>query len=364
MSAKTVEGSERQMGLDDRKKQVLQAIVDDYVSTYEPVGSKALIERHNFSVSSATLRNEMAELEKLGLIEKPHTSAGRIPSDKGYREYVDSLMHPDILTASEQQEISDRITDSVHEVTDLLKNATNALSESTGFVSLAMTPRLTGSFLTQLKMLMIEPGKALVVVVLSAGVVKDKVVRIPNFLTNEQIMQISSAVEKNLYGKPLDEITLITLASSVKESEIPEALMNQVIYEAYVAIKQADKLDVYLEGEHKMLSLPDFSELGRARDLLGTLSHDGMVAGYVNEIEKSSEVVRSGDDTYMIRIGQEIALEGLEDCSFITTTYNIGDTLSGNIGVIGPKRMDYSKVISQVNFVRKKLNDEIRRLGE
>ena len=212
------------MGLDDRKKQVLQAIVDDYVSTYEPVGSKALIERHNFTVSSATLRNEMAELEKLGLIEKPHTSAGRIPSDKGYREYVDSLMHPDILTKKEQDEISERITDSVHEVTDLLKNATNALSESTGFVSLAMTPKLNGSFLTQLKMLMIEPGKALVVVVLSAGVVKDKVVRIPNFLTNEQIMQISNAVEKNLYGKPLDEITLITLASSVKESEIPSPL--------------------------------------------------------------------------------------------------------------------------------------------
>ena len=327
------------MGLDDRKKQVLQAIVDDYVSTYEPVGSKALIERHNFTVSSATLRNEMAELEKLGLIEKPHTSAGRIPSDKGYREYVDSLMHPDILSQEEQDEISARITDSVHEVTDLLHNATNALSEKTGFVSLAMSPRLHGSFLTQLKMLMIEPGKALVVVVLSAGVVKDKVVRIPNFLTNEQIMQISNAVEKNLYGKPLDEITLITLASSVKESEIPEALMNQVIYEAYVAIKQADKLDVYLEGEHRMLSLPDFSELGRARDLLG-------------------------NDSYMIRIGQEISLEGLEDCSFITTTYNIGDTLSGNIGVIGPKRMDYSKVISQVNFVRKKMNDEIKRLSE
>ena len=172
------------MGLDDRKKQVLQAIVDDYVSTYEPVGSKALIERHNFTVSSATLRNEMAELEKLGLIEKPHTSAGRIPSDKGYREYVDSLMHPDILSQEEQDEISARITDSVHEVTDLLHNATNALSEKTGFVSLAMSPRLHGSFLTQLKMLMIEPGKALVVVVLSAGVVKDKVVRIPNFLTN------------------------------------------------------------------------------------------------------------------------------------------------------------------------------------
>ena len=347
------------MQLDDRKKQVLQAIVDDYVSTYEPVGSKALIERHAFKVSSATLRNEMAELERLGFLEKPHTSAGRIPSDKGYREYVNSLLRMDVLTEEERIDIEDRITDSVSDVNDLLRNATTTLSEKTGFISLAMTPRLNTSYLTGLKMLMIEPGKALVVMMLSAGVVRDKVVRIPNFLTDEQIREISNSVEKSLSGKPLDEITLITLASSVKMSEIPEAFLNQVIYEAYTAIKQADRLDVFLEGEHRMLSLPDFSELGRARNLLGTLSHDGMVAGYVNEIERSAK--ESGNsDSYMIRIGQEIAIEGLEDCSFITTTYNIGDTVFGNIGIIGPKRMDYSKVITQMDFVRRKLNDEIK----
>ncbi len=351
------------MSLDNRKKQVLQAIVDDYVTTNEPVGSKTLIERHNFTVSSATLRNEMAELEKLGLLEKPHTSAGRIPSDKGYREYVDSLMHVDDLTQQEREDIASRINDSVSEVKDLLRNATMTLSENTGFVSLAMTPRLRGSYLTQLKILMIEPGKALVVVVLSAGVVKDKLVRIPNFLTQDQLAQISNEVEKSLSGKPLDEITLITLASSVKEAKIPDALLNQVLYEAYTAIKQADKLDVYLEGEHRMLSLPDFSELGRARDLLGTLSHDGMVAGYVNEIEADA-AAGGNDDSYMIRIGQEISLEGLEDCSFITTTYKMGDTISGNIGVIGPKRMEYSKVISQINFVRKTINDGIKKLSE
>ena len=202
------------MALDERKKQVLNAIVDDYVSTYEPVGSKTLIERHNFTVSSATLRNEMAELERLGLIEKPHTSAGRIPSDKGYREYVDSLMTFDDLSAQEREDISKRIDSSINDITDLIKNATDTLSERTGFVSLYMSPRLHKSFLKQLKMLMIEPGKALVVIVLSAGVVKDKVVRIPNFLTGEQIMQISNSVEQKLTGKPPAEITLVTVASS------------------------------------------------------------------------------------------------------------------------------------------------------
>ena len=350
------------MSLDDRKKVILQAIVDDYVSTCEPVGSKALIDRHNFTLSSATLRNEMADLEKLGYIEKPHTSAGRVPSDKGYREYVDSLMHVDSISNEEKEEITSRISTGVGEVTDLLKNATTTLSAKTGFVSLAMTPVLKKSYLTQLKLLMIEPGKALVVVVLSAGVVKDKLVRIPNFLTDTQVNEISRAVEHQLCGMPLDEITLITVASSVKNTSIPDSFLNQVLYEAYTAIKQADKLDVYFEGKHKILSLPEFNNVGRARDLLDTLSDDGMVAGYVNElgtIEEESD----NKDSYMIRIGQEIALEGLEDCSFITTTYKVGDKVSGNIGIIGPKRMEYSKVISQINFVRNTLNDEIKKIN-
>lgn len=349
------------MELDDRKKRVLQAIVDDYVATNEPVGSKSLIERHNFQVSSATLRNDMAELERLGFIEKPHTSAGRIPSDRGYREYVDSLMKIDTLSQKEQQEIESRIAGTVDEATELIKNAAHTLSEATGFISLSMSPRLRKSFLKQIKLLIIEPGKALVVLVLSAGVVKDKIVRIPNFITDEQMMQISGAIEKNLTGKPLDEITLVTVETAAKDTEIPSALLRQVLYEAYTAIKQADQLSIYLEGEHKMLAFPDFSSMGRARDLLGTLSDSGMVAGYVNEMENQA-AVSGKKDSYMIRIGQEITLEGLDDCSFITATYDMGDTVSGNIGVIGPKRMDYSSVISKMDFVKKKLNEELKKL--
>ena len=347
------------MQLDMRKKEVLQAIVDDYVLTNEPVGSKSLIERHNFAVSSATLRNEMAELEHMGLIEKPHTSAGRIPSDKGYREYVNSLMIVEELSPREQLEIEKRIDSSVDEVTDLIKNATASLSEATGLVSLAVSPRLKKSYLKQLKILMIEPGKALVVMVLSAGVVKDKVVRIPNFINDSQMMRISGAIEKCLTGKPLDEITLVTVETAAKNTEVPEPLLKQISYEAYSAIKQADELNVYLDGEHRILELPDFNSLGRARDLIGTLSNSGMVAGYVNEIESSRE--DDNNDSFMIRIGQEITLEGLEDCSFITATYNLTDSVSGNIGVIGPTRMLYSKVISQVDFVKKKLNREMQK---
>ncbi|MDD3959369.1 MAG: heat-inducible transcription repressor HrcA [Clostridiaceae bacterium] len=347
------------MPLDQRKKQILQAIVDDYVSTAEPVASNSLIQRHDFRVSSATVRNEMADLEQMGYLEQPHTSSGRVPSDKGYREYVDSLMRVDQLSDEEGEQIKSRLSDSFDELAGLLKKASSTLSEQTGFVSLALTPRLRKSYLKQLKMMMIEPGKVLVVVVLSAGIVKDRLVRIPDYLTPEQLSLISNSIESGLSGKPLEEITLVTVASAAKESQVPESLLNQILYEAYTAIKQADNLELYMDGTNRMLSLPEFSNISKARSLFDTLATDGIVSGYVNELSMDNERA-----TYMIRIGQEISIEGLSDCSFVTTTYNVGDRIAGNIGVIGPKRMEYSKVISQISFVREVINNQMNRLKE
>lgn len=347
------------MSLDMRKKQILQAIVNDYIETAEPVASKALVNRHDFHVSSATVRNEMSDLEAMGYLEQPHTSAGRIPSDKGYREYVDSLMHVDTLSPEEAMEISRRISDSFTELTDLLRSASSTLADQTGYMSMALTPRLHKSFLTQLKMLMIEPGKVLVVVVLSAGVVKDRIARIPDFLSADQLFRISNAIEAGLCGKPLEEITLVTVTSAAKDAKIPEPLINQVLYEAYTAIKQADNLEVYMDGANHMLSFPEFHDNNRARCLFDTLSKNGMIAGYVNEVSGDSV-----NPTYMIRIGQEIQIEGLQDCSFITTTYSVGDKFAGNIGVIGPKRMEYSKVISQISFVKTTIDKQIKKINE
>ena len=347
------------MPLDSRKKLILQAIVDDYIETAEPIASKALVSRLDMKVSSATVRNEMAELETLGYLEQPHTSAGRIPSDKGYREYVDSLMHVDELSPEDAEEISNRISSSFDELKGLLRKASGALAEQTGYMSLALTPRFHKSYLTQLKMLMIEPGKVLVVVVLSAGVVKDRVARVPDFLSQEQLYQISNAIEAGLCGKPLEEITLVTVTSAARNSPIPESLLNQILYETYTSIKQADNLEVYMEGTNHMLSFPEFHNNSSARGLFDTLSKDGVIAGYLNEIGTTGETPK-----YMIRIGQEIQLEGLRDCSFITTTYNVSDKVAGNIGVIGPKRMDYSKVISQISFVKRTINDQLNRLKD
>lgn len=378
------------MQLNDRKKSILKAVVDDYVSTAEPVGSKALVSKFHFSVSSATVRNEMAELEELGYLEQPHTSAGRIPSDKGYRAYVDDLMQVEDLPEDETAKIRDYFRDSMDELTGLIRKASSLLSDRTGYASLALAPQMRRSHLKQIKMLMIEPGKALVVVVLSAGIVKDRLVRIPELLDAAQLLQISTAIEEGLSGMKLDDITLVTVFSAARNALLPDSLLNQVLYEAYIAIKQADHLEIYIDGTNKLLSYPEFHDIHKAREYLDTLARDGMIAGYMSEMKDQDAVLQpvqskgmqdlaeaaegvqgfSGTNpasqdrqSYMIRIGQEIMLDGLKDCSFVTTTYKLGDVIAGRIGIIGPRRMAYGKVISNISFVRQSINEQFKRLA-
>ena len=384
------------MQLDERKKCILKAVVDDYIATAEPVGSKSLVTRYHFNVSSATVRNEMAELEELGYLEQPHTSAGRVPSDKGYRAYVDSLLSPEDLSAEESEHIKQYLQESIDELTGLIQKASKVLSEQTGYTSIALSPQLRRSHLSQIKILMIEPGRALVIVVLSAGVVKDRLVRIPEMLDADQLMQIANAIEGQLSGMTLDDITLVTVSSAAKQTKLPESLLNQVLYEAYVSIKQADHLDVYLDGSHNVLSYPEFYDVKKARAYLQTLTATGMIAGYMSELKDNgdaeadmpvsgqtitgtdesrllsrmdSSFISQNDDNkdrpaYTVRIGQEILLDGLKDCSFVTTTYKMGDFTAGRIGVIGPRRMAYGKVISNISFVKQTLNNEIRHLAK
>ena len=367
------------MALDPRKKQILKAIVDDYIETVEPVGSKNLVQKYNLDVSPATVRNEMAELETLGYLEQPHTSAGRIPSDKGYREYVDSLMDVGNLSEEETRDIRENIRESVDEITRLLRKASSILTEKTGYTSVALTPRLNDSHFKQLKMMMIEPGRVLVVVVLSAGLVRDRIARVPELIDEEQLHRIARAIESGLSGMRLDDITMVAVTTAGQKVHLPESLLNQVLYEAYVSIKQAENLEIYMEGHSRLLSFPEFQDVRKARDLFDTLARDGIVAGYLNESEDSVEASPIGEAPgtmitgehganpasrletpprpFMIRIGQEIALEGLQDCSFVTTTYRLGDRVIGRIGVVGPRRMEYGRVVSHIGFIRSAIDE-------
>ena len=366
--------------MDDRKRQILKAIVDDYVETAEPVGSKSLVQRHKLKFSSATIRHEMAELEEMGYLEKPHTSAGRMPSDKGYRAYVDNMLSLSEISPKEVKDIRAFLANNLEEARELIERAAEYLAGKTNYLSVALSPQYSDSNLEQIKIMMIEPGRAIVVLVLSAGVVHDRLIRIPAMLDAQQLDSIGRAVERCLAGKKLDDISLVTISSVAGETGLPEALVNQVLYEAYVAIKQTEKIEIFMDGKHHLLRHPEFRDVDRANRFYRAVHEEQMVAGYMMEMKQELEekvgeacewdldCMETGQEdkegalalprarpAYMVRIGQEIALEGMEDMSFITTTYRIGRKISGQIGVIGPKRMQYGNIISQISFVNRAL---------
>lgn len=351
--------------LDERKRQVLNAVVNDYVHLAEPVGSKALLSRHNLGVSSATIRNEMAELEEMGYLEQPHTSAGRVPSDKGYRAYVDSLVRVEDLSPQDRAFYKQAMTKNVSEIRDIIELAAGTLADSTQLTSLILTPTYGESELKQVRIMQIEPGKAVVVVVLSAGVVRDRLIHISDVISQDQLEQIARSVEMALSGQKLSEISLLAVTDAGQQEDIPESLLRQVLYETYIAIKQAENIDVYMKGSHQLLKQPEFSDPGKAHQVLDTISQNGLVAGYLTDLV--ADEIKDGrmdkQSAFAIRIGQEIALEGLEDCSFVTTTYRLGDEIKGKLAVVGPKRMEYSKIISKVDFINHALEEKYQELS-
>lgn len=363
------------MQLTSRKQQILKAIVEEYVATAEPVGSQTLVSRHCLQISSATVRNVMAELENAGYLMQTHSSAGRTPTDQGYRFYVDGLLELQNQPSEWQQRVQKDLQQTAPACGSLLQTASALLTEGTGYTAFAVGPQIGQSELLQMKLLMIEPGRVLVVLVLKPGVVKDRVIRVPEALYPEALEELSCMIEGQLSGKRVEEITWVAVETAAQGTSIPPNLLNQVLLEAYLAIKQAENLDTCLEGMTNLLNHPEFRDARKAKTLLDLLMREGLLAGYLNEYGISQpphfqlpeqmdsvseqEGSRFPRDAFCVRIGQEITLPGFEDCSFVTTTYRMGGHLTGKIGVVGPKRMPYQTVISQIAFVRQELQNRL-----
>ncbi len=243
--------------MDDRKRQILKAIVDDYVETAEPVGSKSLVTRHKLGFSSATIRHEMAELEE--------------------------------ISSDDASAIRQYLANNLDEARALIERAAEYLAGKTDYLSVALSPKYSDSSLEQIKIMMIEPGRAIVVLVLSAGVVHDRLIRIPSMLDEAQLDGIARAVERCLVGKKLDDITLVTVSSVADEIGLPEALVNQVLFEAYVAIKQTEKIEVYMDGKHRLLKHPEFRDVERANRFYNAVHEEHMVAGYMMDMKEEME---------------------------------------------------------------------------
>ena len=331
--------------LDNRKKKILQAIVEEYIDTAEPVSSGNLVEELN--CSSATIRNEMAELEKIGLLEKPHTSAGRIPSQKGYRYYIDELLRDDKLTIKEMQYIKSKLETTVNELEDLTKIATSTLSELTHYTTIAIGPKIENHTILYIKFVLHGSRVMMAIILTDSGIIREAIIKFDEDVTEEQIKKINYIFSNNMVGKPLDDIGGNIEEFITKEMQNNISIIKKIIEEINKIFKQNN--DLFLEGANRSFDLPEFQQLDLVKNFMNVLDAKDLV----------SNVLNTGvAEDINVYIGDELQDEKLKDFSVVTFNHLLDDKDIGTIGIIGPKRMDYSKIISIMKYISKKLKED------
>ena len=335
--------------LDNRKKQILQAIVEEYIETAEPVSSKNLVDELN--CSSATIRNEMAELENIGFLEKTHTSSGRVPSQKGYRYYVDQLVRDDNLTKQEMQIIKQRLETKVNGLEDLAKIATTTLSEITHYTTVAVGPDMNNHTIIDIKFVLLGSRVLMAVILTDSGIIRESVIKFDEDLDQSQVDDLTYIFKNKLVGKPLEKLEGPIEDFIMSEVKTGIEIIQKIIDEINKLLEKS-KQQVYLEGANKVVNQPEFKKTDVAKDFLNVLDAKDLVA----------DILNTGiADNINVYIGEESEHEELKNFSIVTFNHLLEDKDIGTIGIIGPTRMDYSKVISVMKYISKKLNDDFRK---
>lgn len=337
----------RKKDLDERKKKVLQAIVEEYINTAEPVSSGSITKGHGLDYSSATIRNDMAQLESIGFLDKPHTSAGRVPSAEGYRYYVNELLKEDNLTLEEIKYIQNKLKIKVNEIEDLTKVATTTLSEITHYTTVAVGPKADKQIIEEIKFVSLGQRMLMVVIVTDTGLVKETIIKFDEDITESQVDTLNNLFNTRLRGKPLSKIDKPMAEYIFSEVHYSIGIMKAII-EQINRIVEEENNNIFLEGAKKSFDLPEFKSMKVAKNFVNLLdAKDEMV-----------EIFNSGDaEDINVFIGDDDENSNLKDFSIITFKHTIGDKDLGTIGIIGPKRMDYAKVISVMKYISKKLNE-------
>lgn len=330
----------------------MQAIIEDYINTAEPVGSRTISKKYLTSVSSATIRNEMADLEEMGYIEQPYTSAGRIPSDKGYRLYVDSIMAQNMLNTKKVEYIKKELIDTLGEIDDLIKHASKLLSNMTKYASIAMAPQYGKTRLKHIQLIGIDNFNVLSVIVTDVGIVKNSVIRMEESLDIRTLDKISNMLNDKLTGLSLDKLKNLDLSGLTSGINGYNELLIKVLPELFQALKYSDKIEVYHEGVANLLDLPEYSDVQKAREFLNILDEHDLLF----------DVLEDKSEDLSVTIGKENKINQLKNCSLITATYSFNGKIIGSIGVVGPTRMEYSKVISLVDCLTQNLNDILSKI--
>lgn len=342
------------MTLSERKLKILQAIVSDFIHSAEPVGSRTLSRKYELGISPATIRNEMSDLEDMGFLTHPHTSAGRVPSDKAYRLYVNDLMSRYELPEEEKQVIKDQLCTNLIELDKTIKHAANLLSELTNLTAFAMTPKKDEDRLEYINILPVDGRTVVLMIVAESGKVSNTALKMNCEYRVEHLELMSKVMTHNYKGKTLSDILTVDIIKTF-ESDIASLtkLAETIVPNFLTTLENMLNVELYLDGLTNIFSIPEYNDLERAKIFLEM----------INQKKHLTEVLINRDDGVIITIGDENADKVMQDCSLITADYHINGKLVGKIGVIGPTRMKYDEVTSVIEYMTENLDRSFQMIG-
>ena len=337
------------MELDDRKVTILKAIIKTYLETGEPVGSRTISRYTDLKLSSATIRNEMSDLEEMGYIMQPHTSAGRIPSDKGYRFYVDQIMQEKEQEVTEVKELMIQRVDRVELV---LKKLAQLLANNTNYAAMISGPQYHHNKLKFIQLSQMDEKKLLIVIVVEGNLIKNTMIDMPEEISQTELLDLNILLNSALNGLTIAEINLDVISRLKEQAGVHSHVVDLVLNEVASAIRADDEdLQIYTSGATNIFKYPELSGGDRASQLLSTLEQKDMLQELIADVNASEE--NTGIQVY---IGDETPLQTMKDCSVVTANYELGEGIHGTIGIIGPKRMDYEKVLTTLKNLMKQLD--------
>ena len=340
------------MELGERKRRILQSIIEAYIDSAEPIGSRTVSRRADMQLSSATIRNEMADLEEMGYLVSPHTSAGRIPSDLGYRFYVNELMRRYHMSAQELNQLRQFFALGALQLDRLIRLAGDMVSQMTNYATVAVTPELKKSCVKRIELVHLDGHSALLILVTSDGMVKNQM--LPLSESEETLRRISAVLNERLTGLTLEQINLVRICEINHLLGEYSGVLTPVLDFIHEAITELDGAEVYLSNSRNILHYPEYYDVAKARELLAFLEDKSRVKSAVDQGESDAAV--------SVIIGRENRFEQMRETSMVTAKYLRNGSVVGKIGIVGPTRMNYPKVVAALEHVTSGINELIRQL--
>lgn len=337
------------MQLDERKTKILQAIIRNYLETGEPVGSRTISKYTDLNLSSATIRNEMADLEELGYIVQPHTSAGRIPSDKGYRFYVDAMMEE---KEREVVEMKEMLLERQDKMEVLLKQVAKVLAQNTNYATMISAPQTHRNKVKFLQLSRVDRNQILAVIVVEGNVIKNNILSVTQELSDETLLKLNILLNTHLNGLSIEEINLGMIAAMKQQAGIHSDIVSEVIDAVAEAIKADEDLQIYTSGTNNIFKYPELADQQKASELISTFEEKQLLGELVQ-----GTLADESSTGIQVYIGNETQVSSMKDCSVVTATYELEEGMRGTIGIIGPKRMDYDKVVGTLKALQSQLDE-------